>query len=111
MKKVNPFKGKKQLKPSTPYMPAVRAAIDAKDFVKAVDIIQTAAVDYYGRIAKAEANVPVADIALIIKLHRHIANELERADPTAAAYAKAMEPIGLPPIEYQTTKKKEDTQK
>ncbi len=101
---MNPFKGKKQLKPTTPYMPAVRAAIDAKDFVKAVDIIQTAAVDYYNRIAKAEANVPVADIALVIKLHRHIANELERADPTAAAYAKAMEPIELPPIEYQTVK-------
>lgn len=100
---MNPFKKKgKPIKPTAPYMPAVRAAIDAKDFVKAVDVIQTAAVDYYGRIAKAEANVPVADIALIIKLHRHIANELERADPTAAEYAKAMEPIGLPPIEYQT---------
>ena len=108
---MNPFKGKKQLKPSTPYMPAVRAAIDAKDFVKAIDIIQTAAIDYYGRNAKAEANIPVNDIALVIKLHRHIANELERADPTAAAYAKAMEPIELPPIEYQATKKKEDTQK
>lgn len=34
---MNPFK--KKLKPTTPYMPAVRAAIDAKDFVKAVDII------------------------------------------------------------------------
>ena len=73
---MNPFK--KKLKPTTPYMPAVRAAIDAKDFVKAV--------------------------ALVIKLHRHIANELERADPTAAAYAKALEPMTLPPIEYQTVK-------
>jgi len=99
---MNPFK--KKLKPTTPYMPAVRAAIDAKDFVKAVDIIQTAAVAYYGRIAEVEATIPVQDIALAIKLHRHIANELERADPTAAAYAKALEPMTLPPIEYQTVK-------
>lgn len=97
---MNPFKKKK--KPNTPYMPAVRAAIDAKDFVEAVDIIQRAAIDYYGRIAEAEADIPVGDVALVIKLHRHIANELERADPVAAEYAKAMEPIELPPIEYQT---------
>ena len=99
---MNPFK--KKLKPTTPYMPAVRAAIDAKDFVKAVDIIQTAAVAYYGRIAEVEATIPVQDIALVIKLHRHIANELERADPTAAAYAKALEQMTLPHIEYQTVK-------
>lgn len=109
---MNPFKKKgKPIKPTAPYMPAVRVAIDEKDFVRALQIIQEAAVEYYGRIAKAEANIPVNDVALVIKLHRHIANELERADPTAAAYAKAMEPIELPPIEYQTTKKKEDTQK
>lgn len=99
---MKPFK--KKPRPNTPYMPAVRAAIDAKDFVKAVEIIQNAAIDYYNRIAKAEADIPVGDVALVIKLHRHIANELERADPVAAEYAKAMEPIELPPIEYQTVK-------
>lgn len=99
---MNPFK--KKPRTNTPYMPAVRAAIDAKDFVEAVEIIQRAAVDYYGRIAKVEAGIPVGDVALIVKLHRHIANELERADPIAAEYVKAMEPIELPPIEYQTKK-------
>lgn len=95
----------KKTRPTTPYMPAVRAAIDAKDFVKALQIIQEAAVDYYNRIAKVEANIPANDVALVIKLHRHIANELERADPVAAKYVKAMEPIELPPIEYKTIQK------
>lgn len=100
---MNPFKKKgKPIKPTVPYMPAVRVAIDEKDFVRALQIIQEAAVEYYGRIAKAEANIPVNDVALVIKLHRHIANELERADPVAAEYVKAMEPIELQPIEYQT---------
>ncbi len=96
--------GKKKPKATTPYMPGVRAAIDKKEVVKAIQILQNAAVDYYGRISKAEGTIPAADVAIVIKLHRHIANELERADPIAAEYVKAMETIELPPIEYQKVK-------
>lgn len=96
--------GKKKQKTTTPYMPGVRAAIDKKEFVKAIQILQNATVDYYGRISEVEGTIPADDVAIVIKLHRHIANELERADPIAAKYVKAMEKIELPPIEYRRTK-------
>ena len=81
---MNPFKKKRGK--VTPYMPSIREAIDKKEINKAIQILQNAAIDYYGRIGEVEGTIPVADIAIVIKLHRHIANELERADPIAAEY-------------------------
>lgn len=97
---------KRKPKTSAPRIPAIVAAVNRKDFAAAVDILQQAAVEYYGRIAEAEATIPAADAAIVAKLHRHIAAEIERASPAVAAQVKAMEPIELPPIHYQTIGKK-----
>ena len=79
---------KRKPKTSAPRIPAIVAAVNRKDF------------------AEAEATLPAADAAIVAKLHRHIAAEIERASPAVAAQVKAMEPIELPPIQYQTIGKK-----
>lgn len=92
----------KKWKPQTtaPYLPRVLEAIDKKDFVTAQRGIQDGAIDYFNRFQKVTATMPVADAPLLICLYRHMANELERADPVAKKLAKALAPIELPPIDY-----------
>jgi len=91
---------KKRARATTPYMPRVLEAIDKKDFTTAVRAIQDSAIDYFNRFQKAAETIPVADAPLLIHLYRHMANELARADPVAKELAKLLEPIELPPIEY-----------
>lgn len=92
---------KKKPKVTTPYLPWALEAIDKKDFQRAQDIIHDGARDYFGRIHQATITMPVKDAPLLICLYRHMADELERADPTAAALAKTLKPIKLPPIDYR----------
>ena len=55
-------------------------------------------------VSKATETIHGHDAAIMIKLFRHMANELERADPQAAKIVAAMKKINLPPIEYRRTK-------
>ena len=87
-------------RPTKPYMPAILEAARNDDAGRATDLLRQATADYYGRISKIEGTIPVEDAAIIINLHHHIANELGRADPYAAQYAKALGPVTLPPIEF-----------
>nr|WP_325297114.1 hypothetical protein [uncultured Dysosmobacter sp.] len=96
---------KKPPKATPPYMPAILKEIDAKHIPAAMQKLQDAAIDYFTRINAANATIPTADGAILIKLYRHIADEMARHDPVAAELAKTLEPIKLPPINYTTPKK------
>lgn len=91
---------KRKPKTTPPYITAILEAVEKGNNVEAMQKLQDAAIDYYGRINAAQQTIPIRDAAIIIKLHRHIASELERNDPVAAALAKTLEPIDLPPINY-----------
>jgi len=94
--------GKKKPKATEPYLTRALEAIDAERFAEAQQTIQDGAIDYFGRFKPVVATIPVKDAPLLIHLYRHIANELERADPVAAALAKKLKPIKLPPITFKT---------
>lgn len=88
-------------KPVTePYTPKILAAIDAKEYHRAQQIMQDAAIDYFGRLQAAAVTIPAGDAALIIHLYRHMADELARNDPVAGELAETLKPIKLPPITY-----------
>lgn len=86
------------------YMPKIMDDLAAKKYDAAMEILGNAARDYFARVSKATDDIPGADAAVMIKLFRHMANELERADPQAAKIVAAMEKITLPPIEYRRKK-------
>lgn len=92
--------GRKTPKDTEPYLTRALEDIDAKKFTEAQQVIQDGAIDYFGRLQPAAATIPVRDAALLIHLYRHMANELERADPVAAALAEKLKPIKLPPITF-----------
>lgn len=86
------------------YMPVIMGQLQGKKFDDAMEILGNAARDYFGRISEATETINGEDAAIVIKLFRHMADELERADPQAAKIVKAMEKIELPPIEYRRQK-------
>lgn len=88
-------------KATTPYLTRALEAIDAEKFPEAQQIIQDGAIDYFGRFRPVVATIPIKDAPLLIHLYRHMADELERTDPVAAALAEKLKPIKLPPIEYR----------
>ena len=85
---------------TAPYLTRALEAIDAEKFPEAQQIIQDGAIDYFDRFKPAAATIPVKDAPLLIHLYRHMADELERADPVAAALAEKLKPIKLPPITF-----------
>ena len=101
--------GKKDKQPKgiTPaYMPKIMEAVaDPKRVPEAIEITQQAAVDYFNRLTEAAATISGQDAAIMVKLYRHMADEIERADPQAAKIVKAMRKIPLPPIDFKISKK------
>lgn len=92
--------GKKRPEATEPYLMRALEAIDAEKFTEAQQMIQDGAIDYFSRFQPVAATIPVKDAPLLIHLYRHMANELERADPVAAALAEKLKPIKLPPITF-----------
>jgi len=92
--------GKKKPKATEPYLTRALESIDAEKFAEAQQTIQDGAIDYFERFKPVAATIPVRDAALLIHLYRHMASELERADPVAAALAEKLKPIKLPPITF-----------
>lgn len=86
------------------YMPKIMAKLQTKKYDAAMEILGDAARDYFARVSKATDTIHGQDAAIMIKLFRHMADELERADPQAAKIVKAMNTIQLPPIEYRRQK-------
>lgn len=101
--------GKKK-KPQQPtevtpaYMPQVMELLQGAKYDAAMELLGKAAHDYFARVSKATETIHGQDAAIVIKLFRHMANELERADPQAAKIVAAMKKINLPPIDYRRTK-------
>lgn len=97
--------GRKKPRTTAPYLPKALKTIDKEDFVAANRAIQDGAIDYFNRFQKVTGTIPVADAPLLICLYRHMANELERADPIAKELAKTLALIELPPINYTKREK------
>mgnify|MGYP002624426420 CR=1 FL=1 len=89
---------------TTPYFPRIVDLLQTRKYDNAMVILGDAARDYFARINKATETIPGQDAAILIKLFRHMADELERADPQAAKFVAAMKNINLPPIEYRRQK-------
>ena len=86
------------------YMPKIMELLQGAKYDAAMEELGKAAQDYFRRVSKATETIHGHDAAIMIKLFRHMANELERADPQAAKIVAAMKKINLPPIEYRRTK-------
>jgi hypothetical protein len=86
------------------YMPKIMELLQGAKYDAAMEELSKAAQDYFQRVSKATETIHGHDAAIMIKLFRHMANELERADPQAAKIVAAMKKINLPPIEYRRTK-------
>lgn len=86
------------------YMPKIMEQLQAAKYDDGMETLGQAAHDYFERVSKATENIPGQDAAIMIKLFRHMADELERADTQAARIVAAMKKINLPPIEYRRTK-------
>lgn len=98
-------KKQQQAEEATPaYMQKIMEQLQAAKYDDAMETMGKAAHDYFERVSKATESIPGQDIAIMIKLFRHMADELERADPQAARIVAAMKKINLPPIEYRRTK-------
>lgn len=89
---------------TVPYFPRIAELLHAKKYDDAMVVLGDASRDYFARLDKATNTIPGQDAAILIKLLRHMANELERADPQAAKVVAAMKNINLPPIEYRRQK-------
>ncbi len=89
---------------TVPYFPRIAELLRAKKYNDAMVVLGDASRDYFVRMNKATDTIPGQDAAIMIKLFRHMASELERADPQAAKIATAMKNINLPPIDYRRTK-------
>lgn len=88
------------------YMPKIMELLQSAKYDQAMELLGKAAQDYFMRVSKATETVHGHDAAIMIKLFRHMADELERADPQGAKIVAAMKKINLPPIEYRRTKQK-----
>ena len=100
-------KKRKPTEPATltvPYFPRIADLLRAKKYDDAMVVLGDASRDYFARLDKGASTIPVQDAAILIKLLRHMACELERADQQAAKIAAAMKKINLPPIEYRRQK-------
>lgn len=89
---------------TVPYFPRIAELLRAKKYNDAMVVLGDASRDYFARMNKATDTIPGQDAAILIKLLRHMASELERADPHTAKIVAAMQKIKLPPIEYRRTK-------
>ena len=98
-------KGKQDPGKITPaYMPRIMVELQAEKYDPAMEILGDAARDYFARFNQAMDTINTQDAAIVIKLLRHMADELERADMQAARIVEAMQKIDLPPIEYRRQK-------
>ena len=62
---------------------------------------------YFNCIAEALGPYPMADTAMLIMLHRHIAASLAKQDPAAAQMADELEKtVKLPPVDFYAASKK-----
>ncbi len=95
----------KEPKGVTPaYLPQIMDLLRENKPDDAMEILGKAAQDYFARVSAATETIHGHDAAIMIKLFRHMADELERADPQAAKIVAAMKKNKLPPIEYRRTK-------
>ena len=98
-------KPKQEPEKMTPaYMPKIMEQLRNEKLDAAMETLGEAARDYFARVSKATETVPGWDAAILIKLFRHMADELERADPQAKKIVDAMGLIKLPPIDYRRAK-------
>lgn len=86
------------------YMPKIMEQLQGAKYDDAMETLGKAAQDYFTRVSKATETIHGQDAAIMIKLFRHMADELERADPQAKKIVAAMKKINLPPIEYRRAK-------
>lgn len=89
---------------TVPYFPRIADLLRAKKYDDAMVVLGDASRDYFSRLDKVTNTIPGQDAVILIKLLRHMASELERADPQAAKFVAAMKKINLPPIEYRRQK-------
>lgn len=62
---------------------------------------------YFNCIAEALGPYPMADTAMLIMLHRHIAASLAKQDPAAAQMADELaKSVKLPPVDFYAASKK-----
>lgn len=94
----------KDVKTTPAYMPKIMEQLQGAKYDAAMETLGDAARDYFARVSQATETIDGQDAAIVIKLFRHMANELERADPQAAKIVRAMKKIELPPIEYRRQK-------
>lgn len=103
--KLGKKKGKQQPSNITPaYMPRIIEELQAERYDPAMEILGKAALDYFGRFNQAMDTINGQDAAIVIKLLRHMADELEKTDELAARFVEAMKNITLPPITYRREK-------
>lgn len=86
------------------FMPRVMERLQKKQYDEGMQIMGEAARYYFDRISKPMEGFNKVDAPIVAKLLRHMANEMERADPYIANTVKAMEKIEFPPIDYTTKK-------
>lgn len=94
----------KAAKTTPAYLPKIMEQLQGAKYEAAMETLGAAARDYFARVSAATETIDGQDAAIMIKLFRHMANELERADPQAAKIVRAMKKIELPPIEYRRQK-------
>ena len=86
---------------TVPYLPKMMAQVEANKPADAVKTLYDAAVDYFTRISRETETIPAADGAIMAKLLRHMADEIERADPQAKKINEALKDVPLPAIDYK----------
>ena len=82
------------------FLPRVMERLQKKEYDEGMQIMGEAAKYYFDRISKPMEKFNEEDAPIVAKLLRHMANEMERADPYIANTVKAMEKIEFQPIDY-----------
>ena len=90
------------------YLPrAVELTVEQHKPEEGLRVLLEGFAHYFNCIAEALGPYPMADTAMLIMLHRHIAASLAKQDPAAAQMADELaKSVKLPPVDFYAANKK-----
>ena len=95
----------KRKKQPQPYLPRVKLLLDGNKHGEGYQLLMEGAQHYTDRLLASLPPTPVPDAALLIAVIKHVAAEMERADPEAVQLCRAIQEfIKLPTINLTKNK-------